>query len=148
MEVILKENVESLGKIGDVIRVKTGFARNYLIPRGLAVEADSRNVELLKAQRDSVRKKAEKRRKEAEGIKGVIESAVCRIQARAGEQGKLFGSVTGRDIEENMKAQGIAVDRKTIQFEEAIKSLGEFTVDVKLPSAVTARLKVIVVAEE
>jgi len=148
MEVILKEKVESLGNIGDVIRVKTGFARNYLIPKGLAIEADSRNVDLLKQQRDAVRKKAEKRRKGAEGQKSIIENAVCRIQARAGEQGKLFGSVTARDIEENLKAQGIVVDRKTIQFEETVKSLGEFTVDVKLPSAVTAKLKVIVVGEE
>lgn len=148
MEVILKEKVESLGNIGDVIRVKTGFARNYLIPKGLAIEADSRNVDLLKQQRDAVRKKAEKRRKGAEGQKSIIENAVCRIQARAGEQGKLFGSVTARDIEENLKAQGIVVDRKTIHFEETVKSLGEFTVDVKLPSAVTAKLKVIVVGEE
>jgi len=148
MEVILKENVESLGKIGDVIRVKTGFARNYLIPRGLAIEADSRSVELLKQQRESIRKKADKRRKEAEGQKNILENAVCRISARAGEQGKLFGSVTARDIEESLKAQGVAVDRKTIQFEETIKTLGDFTVDVKLPSAVTAKLKVIVFAEE
>lgn len=148
MEVILKEKVESLGNIGDVIRVKTGFARNYLIPKGLAIEADSRNVDLLKQQRDAVRKKAEKRRKGAEGQKSIIENAVCRIQARAGEQGKLFGSVTARDIEENLKAQGIVVDRKTIHFEETVKSLGEFTVDVKLPSAVAAKLKVIVVGEE
>jgi len=148
MEVILKENVESLGKIGDVIRVKTGYARNYLIPGGLAVEADNRNVELLKQQRESIRKKADKRRKEAEGRKNILENAVCRISARAGEQGKLFGSVTARDIEESLKAQGVAVDRKTIHFEETIKTLGEFTVDVKLPSAVTAKLKVIVFGEE
>lgn len=148
MEVILKENVESLGKIGDMIRVKDGYARNYLIPKGLAIEADGGNVELLKRQREMVKKKAEKQKKEAESFRDVIESAVCRITARAGEQGKLFGSVTARDVEENLKIQGIAVDRKTICFEEPIKSLGEFTVTVKLPLSVAAKLKVVVLGEE
>lgn len=148
MEVILKENVESLGKIGDMIRVKDGYARNFLIPRGLAIQADGRNVDLLKQQREAVKKKADKQKKEAESLRDVLENAVCSITARAGEQGKLFGSVTARDLEESLKGQGIAVDRKTIYFEEPIKSTGEFTVSVKLPLSVTAKLKVIVLGEE
>ncbi len=148
MEVILKENVEALGKIGDMIRVKDGYARNFLIPKGLAIQADGRNVELLKQQREAVKKKAEKQKKEAESLRDVLENAVCSITARAGEQGKLFGSVTARDLEESLKSQGIAVDRKTICFEEPIKSLGEFTVSVKLPLSVTAKLKVVVLGEE
>ena len=146
--VILRENVDGLGTIGDVVTVKAGYARNYLLPQGLASVADSRNVKELEHQKRQLSRKLEKVTKDAEGVKARIEKVTCEFTQRAGEEGKLFGSVTSMDLEAKLQEAGIEIPRKKIQLGEPIKSLGEHTVPVKLDAGVVAELKVVVSAEE
>ncbi len=146
--VILRENVDGLGTIGDVVTVKAGYARNYLLPQGLASVADSRNVKELEHQKRQLARKLEKVTKDAEGVKVRIEKVTCEFTQRAGEEGKLFGSVTSMDLEAKLQEAGIEIPRKKIQLGEPIKSLGEHIVPVKLDAGVVAELKVIVTAEE
>ncbi len=146
--VILRENVDGLGTIGDVVTVKAGYARNYLLPQGLASVADSRNVKELEHQKRQLARKLEKVTKDAEGVKARIEKVTCEFTQRAGEEGKLFGSVTSMDLETKLQEAGIEIPRKKIQLGEPIKSLGEHTVPVKLDAGVVAELKVVVRAEE
>jgi large subunit ribosomal protein L9 len=146
--VILRENVDGLGTIGDVVTVKAGYARNYLLPQGLASVADSRNVKELEHQKRQLARKLEKVTKDAEGVKARIEKVPCEFTPRAGEEGKLFGSVTSMDLETKLQEAGIEIPRKKIQLGEPIKSLGEHSVPVKLDAGVVAELKVVVTAEE
>jgi large subunit ribosomal protein L9 len=146
--VILRENVDGLGTIGDVVTVKAGYARNYLLPQGLASVADSRNVKELEHQKRQLARKLEKVTKDAEGVKARIEKVTCEFTQRAGEEGKLFGSVTSMDLETKLQEAGIEIPRKKIQLGEPIKSLGEHSVPVKLDAGVVAELKVVVTAEE
>jgi large subunit ribosomal protein L9 len=148
MNVILQENVDGLGVIGDLVTVKPGYARNYLVPKGLALVANERNVKELEHQKRQLARKLEKARTDAEGVKARIEKVSCAFSQRAGEEGKLFGSVTSMDIEEKIKAAGIELDRKKIQLAEPIKSLGEHVVNIKLDAGVVAELKVVVTAAE
>ncbi|SEA21941.1 LSU ribosomal protein L9P [Desulfuromusa kysingii] len=146
--IILKENIDGLGIIGDVVSVKAGYARNYLIPKGLASAANEKNVKELDHQKRQLARKLEKATKDAEGIKARIEKVSCEFTQRASEEGKLFGSVTSMDLEAKLKDAGVDIDRKKIQLGEAIKSLGEHIVSVKLDVGVVAELKVTVIAEE
>jgi len=146
--VILRENVDGLGTIGDVVSVKAGYARNYLLPQGLASVADSRNVKELDHQKRQLSRKLEKATKDAEGVKARIEKVTCEFTQRAGEEGKLFGSVTSMDLEAKLQVAGIEISRKKIQLGDAIKTLGEHIVPVKLDAGVVAELKVVVSAEE
>lgn len=146
--VILRENVDGLGTIGDVVSVKAGYARNYLLPQGLASVADSRNVKELEHQKRQLSRKLEKVTKDAEGVKARIEKVTCEFTQRAGEEGKLFGSVTSMDLEAKLQEAGIEIPRKKIQLGEPIKALGEHIVPVKLDAGVVAELKVVVSAEE
>lgn len=146
--VILRENVDGLGIIGDVVSVKAGYARNFLLPKGLASVADSRNVKELEHQKRQLARKLEKVTKDAEGVKARIEKVTCSFTQRAGEEGKLFGSVTSMDLEAKLQDAGIEIPRKKIQLGEPIKTLGEHTVPVKLDAGVVAELKVVVTAEE
>lgn len=148
MNIILKENVEGLGIIGDMVTVKPGYARNYLLPKGLALVADEKNIKELEHQKRQLARKLEKARTDAEGVKARIEKVSCEFAQRAGEDGKLFGSVTSMDLEEKVQAAGIELDRKKIQLAEPIKSLGEHVVNVKLDAGVVAELKVVVTAIE
>ena len=145
--VILRENVDGLGTIGDVVSVKAGYARNYLLPQGLASVADSRNVKELEHQKRQLARKLEKVTKDAEGVKARIEKVTCEFTQRAGEEGKLFGSVTSMDLETKLQEAGIEIPRKKIQLGEPIKSLGEHSVPVKLDAGVVAELKVVVSGE-
>ena len=147
MNVILKENIEALGKAGDTIKVADGYARNYLIPKGLALEASSRNVKALDHDRRLILQRAEKERKKAETIAQRISSVVCTIGRRVGEQEKLFGSVGAKDIEKALLDLEIEIDRKSIILPEPIKTLGEFPVKIKLQAGVTAEIKVVVMPE-
>ncbi len=147
MKVILKENVESLGKAGDTVKISDGYARNFLIPKGVAVEANIKNIRALEHERMRIIQRGEKERKKAEELATKISDMVCTISQRVGEQNKLFGSVHAKDIEKALFDQGIEIDKKSILLEEPIKSLGEFPVRVKLHSGVTAQIKVVVVAE-
>jgi len=148
MNVILTENVEGLGNIGDLVKVKPGYARNYLVPRHLAVEANTRNVKELEHQKRQFERKAQKVAQDAEALKARIEAVQCVIAHRAGEEGKLFGSVTSIEIGEKLAAAGVEIDRKKIQLVEPIKTLGDHQVPVKLTAGIVANIKVSVVAAE
>lgn len=148
MNIILTENVEGLGNIGDLVKVKPGYARNYLVPRGLAVEANTRNVKELEHQKRQLERKMQKVTQAAELVKGKVEAVSCELALRAGEEGKLFGSVTSMELGAKLAEAGIEVDRKKIQLDEPIKALGEYEVPVKLDAGVVATLKVTVVAAE
>ncbi len=147
MKVILKSDVKDLGRIGEVVNVKDGFARNYLVPQGLAVEASTKNVKAFEHEKKMIQEMAKKVKTGAAGLGERIASARITIKAKAGEEDKLFGSVTSMDIAEALKAEGIEVDKKRIQLEEPIKRLGEYTIAVKLHPEVTAELNVQVVPE-
>jgi len=146
MKVILKENVESLGKAGDTLKVADGYARNFLIPRGLAIEESSKSMKVLEQEKKIILQKVEKEKKKAELLLEKMKGVTCTISRRVGEQEKLFGSVTTKDIETSLLDQGIAIDRKTIVLEEPIKSLGEFPVKIRLQPGMYSEIKVIIVA--
>jgi len=148
MKVILNENVEGLGNIGDLVSVKPGFARNFLLPRKMAVLADEKNVKAFEHQKRQAERKLEKVTKEAEIVKAKIEKVSCVVSHRAGEEGKLFGSVTNIELAEKLAAAGVEIDRKNIVLAEPIKTLGEHDVTVKLDAGVSATLKVVVEASE
>ncbi len=148
MKVILKEDVEGLGNAGDIVNVKDGYARNYLIPRGLALRATVRNVKALEKQRQMVLQRINKERKRYEAFAAKLAELKVVIKKRAGEEGKLFGSVTTRDIAEALEQMGYELDRKRIVLDEPIKALGNYTVKVKLPYQVEAELTIEVVPEE
>jgi len=147
MKVILKQNVESLGKAGDVVKVADGHARNFLIPKGLATEANTRNLKSFEHEKQRILQQAEKIQKQAEEMAGRLRGVTCTVARRVGEQEKLFGSVGAKDIEEALLNQGVEIDRKNILLDEPIKTLGEFPVRVRLSAGLTAEVKVIVVAE-
>jgi len=145
VKVILSEDIPSLGKIGDVLQVADGYGRNFLIPQGKALLATSQSVKTFEHQKQLLKQKAEKDKKEAEKLARKLEEVSCTIAMAAGEGDKLFGAVTSLDIEAALKNEGIVVDRKKILLEEPIKSLGIYTVPIKLNPGLTANLKVWVV---
>jgi len=147
MKVILKQNVESLGKAGDLVKVADGYARNFLVPKGLAAEANSRNLKVFEHEKQQIMHQAEKIQKQAEETALRLSAVTCTIARRVGEQEKLFGSVGAKDIEEVLVAQGIEIDKKSVLLDEPIKALGEFPVRIKLSAGVTGEIKVVVVAE-
>ncbi len=147
IQVILHHEVDKLGKSGDLVRVRPGFARNFLLPRELAVPATSSEVKRIEHEKVVAVARAEKAKKEAVEVASKVGAVVVRLAQKAGEDGRLFGSVTSKDIEAALKAQGVAVDRKKIQLAEPIKSVGEHMVSVKLVSDVVATVKVIVEAK-
>lgn len=146
MNIILNENVDGLGKIGDLLKVKPGYARNFLLPRGLAVEANVRNVNELEHNKRQLERKLQRQTKAAELLKAQIEKIACNFTLRSSEEGKLFGSVTTQDIAEKLAASGVEVDRKKLVLDEAIKTLGEHQVVVKLQHGIVANVKVVVSA--
>lgn len=148
MEVILREDVPNLGTIGDIVRVKPGFARNYLLPRGLAVVADRRNLRVLEHQKRVMAERRERERRQAETQAQRLTALRLTMRARAGEEGRLFGSVTNIDVERALAAQGFTVDRRRIRLEEPIKVIGEHMVPVQLAVGVTAHVTVVVEPEE
>ncbi|HUL36737.1 MAG TPA: 50S ribosomal protein L9 [Thermodesulfobacteriota bacterium] len=147
MRVILLENVPSLGKTGDLVKVSDGYGRNFLIPQKKAVLATEKNLKVIEHQRRLIQQRVDKTKKDAGKIAQRIETLSCTFTRTVGESGKLFGSVTSMDIENYLKENGIEVDRKKISLEEPIKNLGMFTVPIKLQADVTAHLKVWVVQE-
>jgi large subunit ribosomal protein L9 len=148
VEVILRDDVAHLGKIGDVVRVKPGYARNFLLPRGLAVEANSKNLRVLEHQKRVIGAKAERERKSAEGVAGKLAGLKLTVRARVGEGGRLFGSVTNLDVERLLAERGFAVDRRRIALEDPIKELGTFPITVHVGRDVRATVELTVEAEE
>ena len=147
MKVILREDVEKLGKAGDVVKVADGFGRNYLIPRQLAVPANVRNLKALEHDRRVIEARAKKTRKTAESLAEKLASVSLTISAKAGEEGKLFGAITSRDIAEAMEKAGVPVDRKTVLLQDPIKQLGDYKVKIKAGSDLHPEISVSVVAE-
>jgi large subunit ribosomal protein L9 len=148
MQVILKENIETLGNIGDIVKVAPGYARNYLLPRGLAIEATTKNAKALEHVRRQMEYKRNKILEQAKQFAARIEGLSLVLSHQAGEEGKLFGSVTNMEIADRLKAEGVEVDRKKILLADPIKQLGEFTVAIKVHPEVTANLKVTVAKAE
>lgn len=148
MKVILKENVDGLGLIGDVVNVKPGYARNYLLPKGFALQADSAGMKELEHQKRQLEFKRQKAAADAEALKARIESLSFAFVERAGEEGKLFGSVTNMDLEAKLQEAGVEIDRRKIQLAEPIKTVGEHSVSIKLDAGVVAEITVAVTAAE
>jgi large subunit ribosomal protein L9 len=148
MDVILTENVKGLGSIGEVVKVKPGYGRNFLVPQGLAVEASERNIKELDHHKRQLARKAAKLSKEAADVKARIEAVECTFVHKASDEGKLFGSVTTKEIAEALTAKGIEVDRRKILLDQPIKDLGKHEVEIKLNAGVNATIKINVVSEE
>jgi len=143
-EVILQEDVPNLGRIGDVVRVKPGYARNFLLPRGLATEANNKNLRMLEHQKRVIALKAERDHRSAEAAAKGIEGLKLVVKARAGDEGRLFGSVTNLDIERLLSERNITIDRRKIQLDEPIKQLGTHSVVVQVGREVRATIQVVV----
>ena len=148
MEVILKEDIAKLGKIGEVVRVRDGYARNYLLPRGLVLEANQKNLKTFEHRKKIVADQKQKIMRQAHAVGDTLTGVSLVIAVRAGEEGKLFGSVTNLDIEKALAENGFVVDRRRIRLEEPIKSIGEHSVPVHLAAGITAHVTVVVEAEE
>ena len=147
MEVILKEDVAKLGSRGDVVKVAEGYGRNFLLPRKLAIEATAGNKKVIEQMRAAALRRSAKEKAQAEELSKQFDGVSVSFQRRAGEQDQLFGSVTSGDIAEALEKKGFDIDRRKIQLHEPLKSLGEFTVPVKLHKDVTAHLKVVIQKE-
>lgn len=148
MEVILKKRVETLGDEGDILTVANGYARNYLIPMQLAVRATEKNRRMLEHERQLLAAQGEKAKVRAEELASRIAEVTCTIQRRAGENDRLFGSITSMDIAEALASQDIEVDRRNIELDEPIRELGVFTVPIRFHADVTADIQIVVVREE
>jgi large subunit ribosomal protein L9 len=148
MEVILQQDVDKLGRIGDVVRVKPGFARNFLLPRGLAVLADRKNLSVLEHQKRMVASRRSKVKKAAEEVAERLAPVSLILKARSGEEDKLFGSITNQDVARALADAGFDIDRKRIHLDAPIKMLGEYAVPVSLGGEVRVTIKVTVVREE
>ena len=142
MKVILKENVEHLGSIGDIVKVAPGFARNYLVPKGFAIEATEKNAKALEHAKRQLEYKKNRVLEAAKQLAGKIEAITLSIAHQAGADDKLFGAVTNMELAEQLKAQGVEIDRKKIVLAEPIKHLGDFTAAIKIHPEVTATLKI------
>jgi large subunit ribosomal protein L9 len=147
MEVILQENFHALGYVGDLVKVKPGYARNFLIPRGIAVEASSRNERVLKHRLSSINAKKVKLRGEATEFAKRLEGVVLEFTLKVGSGGRSFGSVSSRDIEAQLKEKGFELDKRQIRLIEPIRRAGESSVQIKLHAEVSATIPVIVRAE-
>ena len=147
MQIILQENIEKLGTRGEVVHVAEGYARNYLLPRKLALEASPGNLKRIEKIRVTLAKRTATEREEAQKQAELLNSVTLTLARKAGENDQLFGSVTAADLAEALGKQGFEVDKRRIQLEEPIKTVGEFTVSAKLIHDVSASFKVIVTKE-
>lgn len=144
MEVILREDVPSLGIIGEVVKVKPGYARNYLFPQGLAVPADRRNLARLEHEKAVIELKKQRERGTYERMAATLSALHLEIEARAGRGGKLFGSVTNIDVHRLIVEKGLDIDRRRIELKEPIREIGEFTVQVRVGQDIIAPVSIVV----
>ena len=147
MEVILKEDVLNLGHRGDVVKVADGYGRNFLLPRKLALQATDANKAVIEQMKFAAARRSASEKAQAEELAGKLEPVVLSFTRKSGESGQLFGSVTSADIAAELANKGVEVDRRKIALNEPLKSVGEFSVAIKLHREVTAHVKVQVVAE-
>jgi large subunit ribosomal protein L9 len=148
MQVILKEDVHNLGKAGELVKVKPGFGRNFLIPQGKAVVATASNVKQIEHEKKIIAAKQATLAKDAQAMSDKLASVEVQIERQAGEEDKLFGSVTSRDIESALKDKGIVIDHKKVHMPEPIKTIGYHTVEIRLGTGVTGKIKVVVVPKQ
>lgn len=147
MKVILKEEIKTLGKVGDVVQVKPGFARNYLIPKGMAVEATPSNMKVIVHEAKIAEIRSQKAKKEAQSLADRLSKVSVTASVQVGEEDRVFGAVTSQDIANLLQESGFEIDKKRILLEEPIKALGVFEVPIKVHSEVEAKIKVWVVRE-
>ncbi|MEE9905035.1 50S ribosomal protein L9 [Chlorobium sp.] len=147
MKIILRKDVAALGDAGDVVAVKNGYANNFLIPQGMAIRATDGTLKALETEKKQQAKKIEQQRIHARELAQKIEQMIIKVSARAGESGKLFGTVTSSDIAEALKAQGVDIDRRKITLEAPVKALGKYEAEAKLFSDVTVKVSFEVEAE-
>ena len=147
MEVILRQAIENLGHTGDIVKVSPGYARNFLLPRGLAYEATPGNKKKLEQERARLESAENDRRTAAQGIASQLEAVSLTFSARVGEEGKLFGSVTSADIAQQLEAQGIHIEKRQIDLHEPIRTLGVYRVPVRLHADVKPEIKVWVIKQ-
>ena len=148
MRIILRQDVDELGLEGDIVDVANGYGRNYLIPKGMGLEASPQNIKTLELQSKKIEVRRVKAREAAEKIKQKVEGTVLTFSQKSGEEGKLYGSVTSMDIASGLEKQDIVIDRRKILLEKPIKSLGEFEVPVKIYPEITALIRVVVESSE
>lgn len=147
MEVILKEDIVNVGKIGEVVRVRDGYARNFLLPRGLVLIANKKNLKTFEHHKKIVGDQKEKVLRNAQAVGDQLAAVSLVIPMKVGEEGKLFGSVTNMQIEKALKAKGLNVDRRKIHLDAPIKSAGDYEVPIRLSAEVTVPLKLSVVSD-
>ena len=148
MQLILTQDVNNLGKAGEIVSVRPGYGRNYLVPRGLAVSATVRNKNRLDHDKALIERRVAKEHAGATEIAGRLNGMTLQFERSVGEDEKLFGSVTNRDIAEQLKRAGVELDHRSIQLEQAVKALGKYEVPVRLAAGVTAALKFWVVGKD
>jgi large subunit ribosomal protein L9 len=148
MEVILREDIEKLGSRGEVVKVAPGYARNFLLPKKLAVAATASNKKIVEQERQSHLRKEAKLQGEAQDLAKLMDGVTVTISQKSGENDQLFGSVTSKDVADALAAKNFTIDRRKIQLDEPIKQLGEFKVPVRLHKDVTAEITVVVAKEE
>jgi len=147
MKVILKQNVPSLGKTGDLVKVNDGYARNLLIPKGLAIEANEKNIKTFEHEKKNILQKAQKEKAGAQELAARLAQVTLTLPRKVGDQHKIFGSVTSKDIELALQEKGFKIDKKMIVHDEQIKSLGEFKVKIKIHSGIEAEIKLNVIGQ-
>ena len=147
MKVILRQNFDSLGQIGDVVEVKDGYARNYLLPHKIAYVALKGNISALEEEKQNAAKKTQQELNSAEKLAAELEKVSITIPVQVGEEDKIFGSVTTQMIVDALKEKGYDVDKRKIEIEETIKTLGIYSVNIKLHTSVSTKIKVWVVRE-
>jgi large subunit ribosomal protein L9 len=147
MEVILKEDVATLGSRGDVVKVADGYGRNFLLPRKLAIEASTGNKKVIEQMRAASVRRSAKEKAQAEELSKQFDGLSVSFHRKSGENDQLFGSVTSADIAEALEKKGFNIDRRKIQLHEPLKTMGEFTISVKLHKDVTTHLKVVIEKE-
>ena len=148
MKVILAENIQALGQIGDVVNVAPGYARNYLFPQKLAMEATGKNVRDLEHKKRALAVKREKMLQEMASLADRLKAVTITVRRKVSEEDKLYGSVTVADVIKGLEDKGFDIDRKAVQVEHPIKQLGEFTVPIRLDAQVVAQVRVVVEKEE
>ncbi|MHC1725101.1 MAG: 50S ribosomal protein L9 [Syntrophobacteraceae bacterium] len=148
MKVILAENIDSLGQIGDLVNVAPGYGRNFLLPKGLAMEATGKNVRELEHKKRILAQKREQRRQEMLSLAEKLNAVTITMRRKVAEDEKLYGSVSTTDIAKNLEDKGFSVEKKAITLDQPIKQLGEFTVSIRVDAQITANIKVVIEKEE
>jgi large subunit ribosomal protein L9 len=148
MEVILREDIPNLGRMGELVRVKNGYARNYLLPRGLVMVANKKNLNVLEHQKRVISHQKEHVLKAAQTLSEKLAAVTLTMPVKVGEEGRLFGSVTNIDIDKALREKGFDIERRRIELNEPIKTVGEYEISIRLTAEVTTHVKLSVISEK